>query len=84
MVLVIIIMMALFHLFIYLLRCHLDLLKQLFQFKHIRFIYFRSNISPDPLSFMFILDRFLKFLRFQIGHLSFEFVSDMSFKFLKF
>jgi len=41
----------------------------------------RSNTSLGSLSFMFVLDRSFKFLRFQIGPLSFEFVSDMSFKF---
>ena len=43
-----------------------------------------SNTSLGPLSFTFVLDRFFKFLRFQIDPLSFEFVSDKSFKFLRF
>jgi len=43
-----------------------------------------SNTFLSPLSFTFVLDRFFKFLKFQISLLNFEFVSDRSFKFLRF
>jgi len=41
------------------------------------------NTFLGPLSYTFVLNRFFKFLRFQIGPLSFEFVLDMSFFFIK-
>ena len=58
--------------------------KVTYETKRPRILKFRPNISLDPLSFMFVLDRSFKFLRFQIGPLSFEFVLDRSFKFLRF
>ena len=51
---------------------------------HKLILYYRPNTFPGPLSFMFVSDKFFKFLRFQIGPLSFEFVSDRSFKFIRF
>jgi len=46
-------------------------------------VYFRPNTSLGPLSFMFVSDRFFKFLGVEICPLSSEFISDRSFKFLR-